>query len=58
MSQDTVEGSDRALVAHDDEVSGLGMCVYVNERGRGSQPDSTDDHLDQGVNGNDIVRRP
>ena len=31
------------------------MSVHLKERGRGSQPDSTDDHLDHGVHGKDIA---
>ena len=32
------------------------MSVRLKERGRGSQPDSTESHLDQGAQGDDIVR--
>ena len=31
------------------------MSVHLKEKGRGSQPDSTDDHLDHGVHGKDIA---
>lgn len=34
VSQDTVEGSDQALVAHDDDVAIFGVYIYVN-KGRG-----------------------
>ena len=30
-------------------------CVHLKERGRGSQPDSTDHHLDHGAHGKDIA---
>ena len=32
------------------------MSVHLKERGRGSQPDSTENHLDQRAQGDDIVR--
>ena len=32
------------------------MSVHLKERGRGSQPDSTENHLDHRAQGEDIVR--
>ena len=58
MSQDTVEGSDLALVAHDDDVAVFRVCICVNEVRRGSQPDPTETQLDKGADGNDEVRSP
>ena len=57
-SQDTVEGGDRALVAHDDDVALFRVRIYVNEERRGPQPDSTETQLDKGADRNDEVRCP
>ena len=50
-----IEGSDQALVARDEELLGLRVSVHLKERGRSSQPESTDNHLDQGAHEKDIV---
>ena len=34
------------------------MCIHVNGRGRGSQPDSTEGHLNQWADGNDQIGCP
>ena len=50
-----IEGSDQALVARDEELLGLRVSVHLKERGRGSQPDSTDNHWVKEHMGKDIA---
>lgn len=41
-SQDTIEGSNGALVAQDDDVAMLRMCICVNVRWIFPHPDATE----------------
>ena len=58
VSQDTVKGTDWTLVANNDNVTMLWSCINVNRRRSSSQPDCTDNNLDESTDGNDIDRCP
>ena len=57
-SQNTVEGSERALVSNNDDVSMFRVCICVNVGWTCPHPACTESELYQGADGDDVVWCP
>lgn len=56
VCQERIEGNSGALVAYNNYVSMLRVSIWLNKWRRGAQPNSTEHKLDNGADGNYVVR--